>query len=258
MVWDEGMRAALNNPFLVLLGSLIVFSVSAWIGTRLHRLLQIEESDQESFSFVLGGTLTLLGLIVGFTFSMAVGRYDQRKSREEQEANAIGTAYAQADLLSPSDATGVRALLRVYADQRLLFYTVNDAEQLRRVDAETGRLQREMWTIVTAHASAQPTPVAALAVSGMNDVLNSQGYSQAAWRNQIPTEAWALVGGIAIFCNVLIGLRARGRSLTLVLILPIVLSVTLFLIADIDSPRIGVIHVVPREMAAVAEATRGP
>src|SRR5215469_3309008 len=256
MVWGGRMRAALNNPFLVLLGSLIVFSVSAWIGTRVHRLLQIGESDQENFSFVLGGTLTLLGLNVGFTFSMAVGRYDQRKAREEQEANAIGTAHALADLLSATDAARVRGLLRAYVEQRLLFYRLNDAEQLRRVDAETGRLQREMWAIVTARASAQPTPVIALTVSGMNDVLSFQGYAQAAWRNQIPTEAWALVAGIAIFCNVLIGLRARGRSLTLLMILPIVLSVTLFLIADIDSPRIGVIHIVPRELAAVAESIR--
>jgi hypothetical protein len=254
----EEMRAALDNPFLVLLGSLIVFSVSAWIGTRLHRQLQVGESDQENFSFVLGGTLTLLGLIVGFTFSMAVGRYDLRKSREEQEANAIGTAYVQADLLPATDAARVRGLLRDYADQRVLFYTLNDAPRLRRVGAETTRLQTEMWTVVASHASAQPTPVSALTVSGMNDVLNSQGYAQAASWNQIPTEAWALVIGIAIFCNGLIGLRAHGRSVTLLLILPLVLSVTLFLIADIDSPRIGVIHVVPRDLSAVAESVRGP
>jgi hypothetical protein len=252
------MRAALDNPFFVLLGSLIVFSASGWIGTRLHRLLQIGESDKESFSFVLGGTLTLLGLIVGFTFSMAVGRYDQRKNREEQEANAIGTAYAQADLLPATDAARVRGLLRSYVEQRILFYTLNDAEQLRRIAAETARLQREMWTVVTAHASGQPTPVAALTVSGMNDVLSSQGYAQAAWWNRIPTEAWGLVVGIAVFCNVLIGIRARGRHVTLLLILPIVLSVTLFLIADIDSPRIGVIHVTPRELQAVAESMRVP
>src|SRR5215475_10995093 len=123
------MRLALDNPFLVLLASLVVFSGSAWIGTRLHRVLRIEGSDDENFSFVLGGTLTLLGLIVGFTFSMAVGRYDQRKNREEQEANAIGTAYAQANLLPATDAARVRGLLRAYLDQRILFYSVSDAQR---------------------------------------------------------------------------------------------------------------------------------
>ena len=252
------MRAALDNPFLVLLGSLIVFSASAWLGTTLHRVLPIGEGDKENFSFVLGGTLTLLGLIVGFTFSMAVGRYDQRKTREEQEANAIGTAYGQTDLLPAADAAKVRGLLRAYVDQRMLFYTLNDAQLLRKMDGETARLQRQLWTVVTTHASGQPTPIAALVVSGMNDVLSSQGYSQAAWWNRIPSEAWGLMAGIAIFCNALIGLRTRGRSVTLLLILPIVLSVTFFLIADIDSPRIGVIHVAPRELGAVAESMRGP
>ena len=252
------MRAALDNPFLVLLGSLIIFSASAWIGTRLHHVLRIGESDRDNFSFVLGGTLTLLGLIVGFTFSMAVGRYDQRISREEQEATAIGTAYAQADLLPATDAASVRSLLRAYVDQRILFYTLNDGQQLRKIGAETARLQREMWTVVTAYASGQPTPIAALIVSGMSDVLSSQGYSEAASWDRIPSEAWALMAGIAIFCNMLIGLRARGRGVTLLLILPLVLSVTLFLIADIDSPRTGVIHVVPRELDLVVESLRVP
>jgi hypothetical protein len=252
------MRAALDNPFFVLLGSLIVFSGSAWIGTRLHRLLRLGDSDKDDFSFVLGGTLTLLGLIVGFTFSMAVGRYDQRKSHEEQEANSIGTAYLQADLLPAADAARVRGLLRAYVDQRILFYTLSDAQQLQRVDGETARLQREMWTVVSAQASGKPTPVSVLTLTGMNDVLSSQGNAEAAFWNRIPPEAWGLMVGIAIFCNALIGLRVRGRDPTLLLILPIVLSVTLFLIADIDSPRVGVIHVAPRELSAVANSMRGP
>jgi hypothetical protein len=61
---------------------------------------------------VLGATLTLLSLIVGFSFSMAVGRYDQRKNLEEEEANAIGTEYARAELLPAAAAARVRALLK--------------------------------------------------------------------------------------------------------------------------------------------------
>ena len=110
------MRAALDNPLLVLVVSLAAFYGSAWIGAWLGRAHKRGESDREDFSFLLGGTLTLLGLIVGFTFSMAVGRYDQRKTREEQEANAIGTACGQADLLSPTDAARVRGLLRAVAE----------------------------------------------------------------------------------------------------------------------------------------------
>jgi hypothetical protein len=100
--------------------------------------------------------------------------------------------------------------------------------------------------------------MAALVVSGMNDVLNSQGYTQAAWWNRIPNAAWVLMVAIAIFCNALIGLLIRGQNVTLSLILPIVLSVTLSLIADIDSPRSGVIRVVPQNLGAVVESMRVP
>jgi hypothetical protein len=111
-----------------------------------------------------------------------------------------------------------------------------------------------MWTAVVAPAMAQPTQVAALVVSGMNDVLNSQGYTQAAWWNRIPTAAWALLILISVFCNLLIGYGAHGRSAFLLLILPIALSISLFLIADIDSPRGGVIRVEPQNLESLADS----
>jgi ABC-type branched-subunit amino acid transport system permease subunit len=94
----------------------------------------------------------------------------------------------------------------------------------------------------------------ALVLSGMNDVLNSQGYTQAAWRNRIPIAAWALMGAIAICCNVLIGYGARRRDWHIFLILPIAVSLAFFLIADIDSPRGGSIHVAPQNLISLSES----
>lgn len=100
-------------------------------------------------------------------------------------------------------------------------------------------------------ATAQPNPVIALAVSGMNDVLNSQGYTQAAWWNRIPHAAWVLMAVIAICCNLLVGYGARTSKAhgILLLVLPLVLSIAFLLIADIDSPRSGLIHVAPQNSA---------
>src|SRR6266404_9507423 len=114
----------LDYPLLILVVSLLTFSVSSSIGTWLrNRTRNVEADDRDDFKFILGGTLTLLGLIIGFTFSMAVNRYDQRKNLEQQEANAIGTEYDRADLLPPTDALKVRALLKSYLDQRMSSYT---------------------------------------------------------------------------------------------------------------------------------------
>jgi hypothetical protein len=255
------MQAITEFPVAVLAFSFAVMSLAVWIGSsalRRHRTL--EEDVHESYGLIVGGTLTVLGLIIGFTFSMAVSRYDQRKNLEEAEANAIGTEYLRADLLPADDAAKVRGLLKSYLDQRLLYYSTRDAAQLRRVDALTARLQDELWAVIRSAAAAQPTPTVALVVAGMNDVLNAQGYTQAAWWNRIPTAAWMLMVSMAVVGSLLIGYGCRdvtaGRWLLWVL--PAVVSLAFFLIADIDSPRHGVIRVSAQNLAAVAEALRGP
>jgi hypothetical protein len=97
--------------------------------------------------------------------------------------------------------------------------------------------------------------VEALVVSGMNDVLNSQGYTQAGWWNRIPIAAWGLMGLIAISCNLLFGYGERNRS-ALALVLPFIISISLFLIADIDSPRTGVIRVLPQNLIALSQTMK--
>jgi hypothetical protein len=211
---------------------------------------------REDFDVILTATLTLLGLIIGFSFSMAISRYDQRKNYEEEEANAIGTEYLRADLLPSADAAKVRALLRAYLEQRILFYKTRDKQRLVQINAKTAQLQGELWLAVHAPAALQPTPMVALTVSGMNDVLNAQGYTQAAWWNRIPLAAWALMVGIAICCNVLVGYGARRAEAEglLMVVLPIVVSIAFFLIADIDSRRDFFALQMPNKAAAAARA----
>ena len=137
--------------------------------------------------------MTLLGLLIGFTFSMAMNRYEQRKNYEEAEANAIGTEYVRAGLLPAADTTRLHDLLRNYLDQRVLFYTARDAHDLQQIGVATAQLQNELWSVVQDRAVAQTTILTSVAATGMNDVLNSEGYTQAAYWNRIPLEAWALL-----------------------------------------------------------------
>jgi hypothetical protein len=101
--------------------------------------------------------------------------------------------------------------------------------------------------------------VAALVLSGMNDVLNSQGYTQAAWWNRIPPGAWILMVLIAICGNALVGYGTHlieSETIRL-LVLPVVLSLAFFFIADIDSPRRGVIRVIPQNLLSLAQSLHG-
>jgi hypothetical protein len=181
------MNNLTDNELIVFALALFVTWLSARIGcSLLKRRLSLAEGVYEDFSVILAATLTLLVLIIGFSFSMAISRYEQRKNYEEEEANAIGTEYLRADLLPAADAARVRALLRNYLDERILFYRTRNEQQLRQINANTAQLQSELWAAVKTPAAAQPTCVVALAISGINDVLNSQGYTQASWWNRIP------------------------------------------------------------------------
>jgi hypothetical protein len=252
------MMFLLNHPILLLVISFLTLWLAANLGVQLrkHRGAAGLIIDDEDFDLVVGATLTLLGLIIGFSFSMAVSRYDQRKNLEEAEANAIGTEYVRADLLPAADAAKVRSLLREYTDQRIYYYMGRRREFLAEVTAHTAKLQSELWSAVTP-AGVPRDPISALLVSGMNDVLNSQGYSEAAWRNRVPYSAWLLLLVIAFFCNLLLGIRSHARGPVLLLILPLALSVSFFLIADIDSPRSGVIRVRPQNLESLADSLRG-
>ena len=253
------MSSLVNYPILVFAISIVVLWYAARIGARLRKSWPgLKDEMRDDFSTIMSAILTLLGLLIGFTFSMAVNRYDQRKSLEEAEANAIGTEYARATLLPPVDSEKVRAVLKRYLDERVLFYTTRNEGKLREINQRTDQLQSELWASVQAPGIAQPSMMLALVVSGMNDVLNSQGYTQAAWWNRVPLVAWVLMGLIAIVSNVMTGicLRQGATEKTLLWALPFVFAVSFFLIADVDAPRSGIIHVRPDNLISLVESLK--
>jgi hypothetical protein len=208
---------------------------------------------EQHYGLILGSTLTLLSLIVGFSFSMAVSRYDLRKNCEENEANAIGTEYLRAALLPAPAALQVQALFKQYLGQRIVFYASRNAEELRLDEARTAELQLALWAAVADVAKQQPTPLMAVVVEGMNEVINTQGYTQAAWWNRIPTAAWVLMVAIAVFNCALVGygVRSTREERLLLMVAPAVMSLSMFLVAEIDSPRSGLIRVLPHNLQSV-------
>ena len=251
---ERVIKYVVDFPVFVFAVTFVLQWLSARLGDFFRRRRQLQEVEREDFGLVLTASLTLLGLIIGFSFSMAVSRYDQRKNYEEAEANAIGTEYLRADLLPAADAARVRELLAIYIDQRVVFYTSREERELESARASFARLQSELWSTVQAASAAQPTPVLALAVSGMNDVLNSEGYTQAAWTNRIPIEAWGLLAAIAVCCNLLLGYVSHKPGALLFVVLPLAASISFFLIADIDSPRGGVIRVLPQNLLRLSRS----
>jgi hypothetical protein len=131
-----------DTPFVVLVVSLAVQGLAVYAGDSVRKKMRaLKEEEREDFDLIRTAALTLLGLLIGFSFAMAVSRYDQRKNLEEAEANAIGTEYVRADIL-PAEAAGrVRELLKRYVDQRVTFYLAGDDGQVTEINADTEKLQ---------------------------------------------------------------------------------------------------------------------
>jgi len=250
------MSRLADSPFTLFLVSFVALCLCAWFGAVvLARYMTGGKEMREDLRTILAACLTLLGLIVGFSFSMAVSRYDLRKSYEAAEATAISTEYLRADLLPSAEAQRIRQLLGSYLAARVHFFTNHEPDRVQELNEQAAALQVQMWSAVRGPAAAQPNPLTALAVSGINEVINSQGNTQAAWWNRIPSEAWALMGVIAILCNVMLGfsageLKRRGS----LFVLPLVTAIAFFLIADIDSPAGGgLIHVTPQNLLSLQQ-----
>ena len=244
-------------PVLVFSISLLLLWVSARAGARIRgKHGDLEEGVRSDLAIILAAALTLLGLIIGFSFSMGVNQYNQRRNVEIAEANAIDNEYVRAGILPPQDAAKVRQLLRSYAKQRILFYRVRRLDQLEAVDAGSARIQGGIWSVIQTSVSAGPGPLMMLAISGMNEVMNAQANASAAWLTRIPGEAWALLIAIAMACNFLLGftLRARHDRIRRFFILPLIASISFFLIADLDSPLSGIIQVNPENLARLDRA----
>lgn len=234
----------------------------SWLATEVgvyfrKRHGNVEQSAQEDLGRLLTAALTLLGLIIGFSFSMAMSEYDQRINAEAGEANAIGTEYARAGLLPAGNPGQVRRLLADYLDQRILFYRADNG-RLANISASSDRLEKDLWSAVQSVAATNPTPVIALAVVGLNAVLDSEGITSAAWSRRIPMAGWALLEVISAFANFLFGYithSSRRRSARF-WILPLLVSLSLLFIADMDSPRDGFIRLVPRNLLSLSSSMR--
>jgi hypothetical protein len=245
-------------PLILFLFTFVLLWLSIGAGSLIRlRAHQVPDNLREDYTVVLGSTLTLLGLIIGFTYSMASTRYDLRKSLEAKEANAIGTEYSRLDFLRAEEASTVRQLLRQYTDLRVEFYVVRNQQAIAAINKKTDDVGRQMWEQVAQGAKLNPSALSQLAASGMNEVLDSRDFTQAARWNRIPSAAWVLMFLIAMLANVLLGYGAHGRAVVLSTILPLIVAICFFLIADIDSPIGGVIRVHPDNLAATSDSLKG-
>lgn len=196
---------------------------------------------------VQGAVLGLLGLLLGFSFAMAVGRYDTRRSLVVDEANSIGTTWLRADLLPAPHRQEVKDLLKRYTRIKVeIGEAATTREATTRSQAEIAEIHNALWSHAEAAALEKPTPVTASFITTLNETIDLDSTHKAALRNHVPGAVWLLVLVVA-GCGAWASGYGSGtgglRSAFNQWVFPLLIGIVITLIADVDRPHQGLIGV---------------
>ena len=191
--------------------------------------------------------LGLLGLLLGFTFSMAIQRYEARRDLVVQEANSIGTTYLRAGLLDEPHRSAVEGLLRRYVEARLRFYSAHrDQSRISAAEQTTAELQHLLWHHALLAAHESPSPIVATFITSLNEVIDLDTLRLAAMENHVPGVVWLLiflVAGSGCWASGYAGGATGKRTAFAQWVLPALITTVVTLLVDFDATRRGLISV---------------
>src|SRR5436305_6366810 len=209
---------------------------------RKHR-----ETLREPFGVLQAAVLGLVGLILAFGLTLAVGRYEQRRAAVVEDANAIGTAYLRAQTIAEPARTRTLALLAPYTDATILLsHQIPGSTASRQTIARSGVLQRRLWHLAGAALNAAPIASAPrLYVDSLGTMFDAQGVRVAALEDRVPGPVLALevVSAAASLGLLALYLVLLGRGVVTVLLAGALVSLLLLVTFDLDRPTRGLIRV---------------
>lgn len=228
-------------------GVLLFLEAGRRIGRR--RIASGVTDAAAGFGAVEGAIFGLMGLLIAFTFSGAAARFDERRRLVTEEANAVGTAWLRLDLVAGEAQAKLRDLFRRYLDSRLDTYRNARKTEVAMADfARSTTLQQEIWTAAVAAtrdpAAAPGAPM--LLLPALNDMIDITTTRLMATRMHPPSVIFAMLVGLTLAAALLAGYSMASHptwSWTHALALAIVMATTVYVIVDIEYPRLGLIRV---------------
>jgi hypothetical protein len=217
------------------------------LGYRIALRRRIPSDDQNQFGVVEAAILGLLGLLLGFTLQGSMSHLDEKRRLIVQEANAIGTAYLRIDLLDSSDQPELRQLFRSYLEARLRVYdTVDAGENPEQAMAQTLQLQSRIWDRGVQSRSWGGMQIAgALVVTAFNEMIDVTTARIFADRTRLPGLILILLCGASALSSLLIGYGMalqKHRSPIHCAAFCLIISATVYVLLDLDNPRLGLIR----------------
>jgi hypothetical protein len=217
-------------------------------GRLLGRKRRNRDSGGASTTAVEGGVFALLGLLIAFTFSGAASRFDDRRHLVTEEANAIGTAYLRIDLLPEGAQPPLRDLFRRYLDSRLESYRkLPDIEAALNEWENSVKLQGEIWaSAVAACRDSDSPPTTMLLLPALNSMLDISTTRLMWTRIHPPAVVYVMLVTLSLLAAFLAGYNmasSQGRSWIHMITFAAVIAATVFVILDLEYPRLGIIRV---------------
>jgi len=238
---------AMILTFGLFAGMLMCFETGRRVGVT--RLARDPEGLTKGAGAAEGAVFALMGLLLAFTFSGAASRFEDRKWFINTEANAIGTAYLRLDLLPEETQAPLRDLFRSYVNVRASAYRdAENQDQVITALAKGSALQTEIWKQAMA-ACRQPgaSPQATMLLTpALNDMIDITATRQMATRNHPPVVIFVLLGVLALMSALLVGYGTssnKDRSWFHHVAFAFVISLSFYVIVDLEYPRLGLIKV---------------
>lgn len=216
---------------------------------KIARLALDPEGVPRAVGLAEGAIFALLGLVIAFTFTGAVTRFQDRRGLVTDEANAIGTAYLRLDLLSPDVQPEMRDLFRQYMDLRLSTYLTaqKDAAALAKL-AETEVVQEEIWTkaITRSIESGAHPDAGKLLLPALNDMFDIRTIRVTSTQNHPPQIVFILLVGLSLTSAFLVGYgisNDKDHAWLHTAVMAFILALAFYAIVDIEYPRLGFIRI---------------
>lgn len=243
-------------PFLVALGVFGGLLIAFYIGATFFHSSSDEAKDD--FGVIQGATLGIVGLVAGFSLSGATGRFVDRQDLIVSEANAIGTAWLRADLLSESARDKLKTSLHHYTEARLELARGVETGREESIQSDLAKLQAEAWATATADLRERPQ-TGVLVLPALNEVFDLLGMRNAAARRHMPLPTAGLLFISAALGAALLGhgqyhkpRSVRIAAISVVLLIAGLIWATL----DLDFPQRGLIRVSTQPLVDLLETMR--
>jgi hypothetical protein len=246
-IYEADLLALYPVTIVLIVGAV---ELGAWLGRR------NSASKETDISTLTGAALGLLALLLGFSFSLALSRFDARRTLVLEEANAIGSTANFALMLPQTAQKPILDLLRDYTSVRIGLGVPHDPAKLERDIARSLDLQAKLWQQAVAVTATAPQSLPAYRfVASLNEVNNIHESRLTALRYHVPGAVMFMLIGVAMVAMGFTGYHAGGRenrARVATLIMSLMVAVVVMLIVDLDQPARGLIEVPARPLADAA------